>query len=336
MSEEKKWYSENYWVGEHNWNDEVRQQFDLPEKVWVHDCTLREAEQFPGIVLKPDEKIALAKVQDELGVSSIETFPVISQQEREVTKEILKLNLNTQLRCLARWLHSDIDAVLECGAKAVVLENTINPWVVKTCYGQSEDEIVKKFVEAVKYAKDNGLEVTAMPWDIGRTPIEFVERVYKAIVFEGGADRVTVSDGIGVMLPWVSPWLVRKLRSWIPGIPVEWHCHNEMGLATSAMLGAVVGGASGVHTTLCGFGTRGGNAPTEEVVVNLELQMGVKTGVRLDKLYSACKLAQDLTKKTVAGNKAIIGDNIFTYSTGLAIDILKSAKQPAEPMPMYP
>ncbi|MDX9871819.1 MAG: hypothetical protein RBT41_05335 [Clostridia bacterium] len=323
---QEKWFTKEYWIGEHNWNDEVRKQFDLPEKVWVHDVTLREAEQHPGIVLKPDEKIALAKALDELGVSSIETFPIVSAQEKEVSAEIVKMNLKTQLRCLARWLIADIDTVLECGAKAAVVENTVNPWVVKTCYSLSEDQIVKKFAEAVKYAKDNGLHVTAMPWDIGRISLPFLERVYKSIVYDGGADRVVVSDGIGVTLPWAAPWLVKKVQSWVPGIPVEWHCHNEMGLATADMLGAVVGGASGVHTSLCGYGTRGGNAPTEEVVLNLEIQMGVKTGVDLKKLYPVCKLAQDLTKIRMPGNKAVIGDNIFTYSTGLSIDIYEKCK----------
>lgn len=327
MTSEEKWLTKEYWVGVHNWNEEVRQQFDLPEKVWVHDVTLREAEQHPGIVLKPDEKIALAKALDELGVSSIETFPIVSPQEKEVSAEIMRMNLKTQLRCLARWLIGDIDAVLECGAKAAIVENTINPWVVKTCYGLSEDQIVKKFVDAVKYAKDSGLHVTVMPWDIGRISLDFMERVYKSLVYEGGADRVVLSDGIGVTTPWATPWLVRKMRAWVPGIPVEWHCHNEMGFATADMIGAVVGGAEGVHTSLCGYGTRGGNAATEEVVLNLEIQMGVKTGVNLKKLYPACKLAQDLTKVPMPGNKAIIGDNIFTYSTGLSIDLHEKSKE---------
>jgi 2-isopropylmalate synthase len=334
--DEQKWLNDNCWLTEFNWLKEVRKDFELPEKVWIHDCTLREAEQAPGIVLNPEEKIALAKASDKLGVSSLEIFPVVSPLEREVAKEILKLNLRPVLRCLARWLIHDIDVVLECGAKAIHLENTANPWNNNIVYGLSEEQIIAKFVQATRYAKDHGLDVTVMPWDTYRCPLPYLEKLYKSIVYEGGADRIVVADSSGIGIPWATAHIIRTVRGWVPGIPVEMHAHNEMGLATACMLSAVIAGASGVHTTLCGYGTRGGNAATEEVVMNLELLLGVKTGVDLSRLYYTCKLAQDLTKIPVTPSKAVIGDNLYTYSTGISIDLFEKTSAAGRPQGYVP
>jgi 2-isopropylmalate synthase len=337
--EQTKWLNEDYWVSEFNWLPEVRNAMELPEKVWVHECTLRESEQAVGIVLKPDEKIALAKAIDRLGVSSIEIFPVVSQQDKEVTVELIRMNLRAQIRCLSRWLIQDIDVVLECGAKAIEIENTSNPWINNVAYGLSEDQIVTNFVKATRYAKDNGLNVTVVPWDTYRCPLPLLERLFKAIVFEGGADRVAVADTSGVGLPSVTSHMIKTVRGWIPGVPVEMHAHNDTGLATAIMLSAVMAGASGVHTVLCGYGTRGGNAPTEEVIVNLEMLLGVDTGADLSQIHYVCKLAQDLTKIPVPANKPIIGDNLYTYLVGLSVDVfhkINAAGRPHGYVPIRP
>jgi len=334
--DESKWLNDHLWLSEFNWLPEVRSQLDLPERVYVHECTLREAEQAPGISLNPNEKIALAKALDRLNVSSIEIFPVVSPQDIEVAKEIIKLNLKPEVKCLCRWLIKDIDVALDCGTKAVVIENTANPWVNKVVYGFTEEQIISNFVQATRYAKDNGLHATVMPWDTYRCPLPFLERLYKAIVYEGGANRVVVADTAGAGLPWATAHIIKMVRGWVPEVPVEMHCHNEMGMATAAMLSAVIGGASGVHTTLCGYGTRGGNAATEEVSVNLAALLGVETGLNFNKLYYACRLMQDLANVPVSADKPIIGHNLYTYSTGLTIDVFQKVSKAGRPHGVVP
>lgn len=334
--DETRWLTDDYWVSEFNWLPEVREHFDLPEKVWVHECTLREAEQAPGIVLKPDEKIALAKGLDRLGVSSLEIFPLVSPQDKELTVELIKMNLRAQVRPLARWLIRDIDIAMECGAKAVEVENTCNPWTNKVVYGLSEDQIVANFVEATRYAKDHDLHVTVMPWDTYRCPLSLLERVYKAVVYEGGADRVVVADSAGVGLPWTTFYIIKTIRGWIPKTPVAIHCHNEMGMATAVTLSAVIAGASEVHTVLCGYGTRGGNAATEAVLTDLEVLVGVDTGTDLRQLHYLCKLAQALSKVPVPADKPVIGENLYTYSTGLSIDVFHKVSAAGRPHGFVP
>lgn len=336
MYDESKWINENYWVTEFNWLDEIRSEFENPAKLWVHECTMREAEQQPGIVFKPDEKLALAKQLDKLGVDSFEIFPIVSKDDADVVKEILRLGLKPQMRCLCRYFESDIDASLACGTGYVTVENTVNSWNNKVAYNQDEDKVIQRLTSAVRYAKDNGLHVTCMPWDSYRTSLSCLEKTYKSIVYEGGADRVVLVDSSGVGLPPTTMWLVKKIREWVPGIPVEFHCHNETGMATAAMMSALIAGAEGVHTVLNGYGTRAGNAATEEVLFGAAALIGMETNVNMSQLYPACRLAQDLSRVPVSKSKPVIGDNLYSYCTGLSIDLWKKASAAGRPHAFVP
>jgi 2-isopropylmalate synthase len=318
MSKEK-WLTDLYWTSPHNYMEEVRSQFTLPKdgKVAIHDVTLREAEQTPGVVFRPEEKLRIARALDELGVARIETFPLVSEDDKEATKAISKLGLKAKTICLTRWERTDVDLALECGAYGVMVEAVGNPWSVKACWGYDEAELIKKIVDTVKYAKTNGLFTIAFPWDTFRAPLPFLERMYKSIVEDGGCDHVAISDTHGFSLPWTTAHIIRKIRDWVPGIPVEIHGHNNYGLATAIMLSAVIGGASVVHTAINCLGERCGNAATEEVALALELLLGLDTGIDLSKIYEVSLLVQDLSKFKVAPNKPVVGDNLFLSASGL-------------------
>jgi isopropylmalate/homocitrate/citramalate synthase len=333
-----RWLTDEYWVTPFNFSEESRSQITLPpdNRVYMHDVTIREAEQAPGIVFTKEEKLAIAQALDRLGVFSLETFPIVSKDDMEVTRQIVDLKLRAKVICLARWLKEDIDAVADCGAYGVIVENVANPWTCDVMWGLTEDEIVGRFVEAVKYAKSLGLHTVAMPWDDFRVSISFLERLYKAIVFDGGADAIAISDTSGNSLPWTTTFLIRKLREWIPDTPIHMHAHNEFGLANAGMLAAVAGGASFVHTCINGLGSRGGNAATEEVAVALELLMGVSTGVRLDYLYPTCQLVSELAKTPIPRNKAIVGSNLFTYVAGLSVFMFEKACTAGRPYAYVP
>ncbi|NPV71030.1 MAG: hypothetical protein HPY55_10355 [Firmicutes bacterium] len=341
MRDEQKWMTDQYWITPFNYMEESRSQLTLPpgNRVYIHDVTIREAEQAPGIAFTRDEKIAIARALDRLGVFSIETFPVVSKDDLEVTRQIVDLKLDSKVICLARWLKEDIDAVADCGAYGIIVENVANPWTCNVMWGLSEDDIVRRFVDAVSYAKKQGLHTVAMPWDDFRAPLPFLERLYKAIVFEGGADGVAISDTSGNSLPWTTMFIIRKMREWLPNTPIHMHAHNEFGLAHADMLSAVAGGASFVHTSINGLGSRGGNAATEEVTIALELLMNVDTGVRLDQLYPTCQLVSELAKVPIPANKAVVGNNLFTYVAGLSVFLFEkitTAGRPSGYVPFVP
>lgn len=323
MTNQNKWLTDKWWLSPYNWIDEVRNQFTLPQRVYIHDVTLREAMQSPRVCLRPEEKIRIAKALDKLGVYSIENGAYMSEVEKEITKELVKMEqkgeLKTKVVPLVHWSENDVNIVLEIEAERVLISQTINPWMVKVFYNMEEQDIIKRLTQVISYAKKNGLFVIAQIYDTYRAPLEFLERVVKTIVYEGGADSIAISDTRGFALPWTATYLVRKIKSWIPKTPIEHHGHNDYGLVTALMAAAVVGGAEVIHTSINGIGERVGNAATEEVAMVLELLLGVNTGINLKEIYSTCRLVAELTKHPIARNKPIVGENMFISGSGQVI-----------------
>jgi len=328
--------TDTYWVTQYNFVDEVRDQYDLPERLHIHEATLREAEQAPGVVLKADEKIAIARELEKLGVYSIELFPAVSETDREVVRALTAMKLNAKVVCLTRCVKEDVDIAGACGAKRLVVESNANPWSRKAVWDESEEDVIRGFVETISYAKKNGYFVTCMPWDTFRADLGFLERLYKSIVFDAGADRVTLVDTSGNSLPLATMFLLKKLRQWVPDTPLEFHAHNEFGLATSAMVSAVASGVSVVHTCMNGLGNRAGNASTEEVAMAVELLLGIPTGLHLERLKPTSELIETLARVKLPPNKAILGDNLFTYEAGLSIYMFEKMRKQGRPQGYVP
>jgi 2-isopropylmalate synthase len=325
--------TDKYWVTEHNFFDEVRKQITPPSEVRIHDVTLREAEQSPHVVLRPDEKMRIYEALDDLGVYSIELFPIISEEDKAFAKEICKNKRRAKVVFLCRWFKDEVDFALECGADGVVVEGTGNTEFGKFVLNVTPDQMYKNFVETTLHATKNGLFTSVMPWDSNRGSFEFMERVYKGVVNEGGANHIVIADTFGCAIPWATKFFVNKLQEWCPGIPVEMHAHNDFGMATSVMVSAVAAGAKVVHTAINCLGERAGNAATDEVSLALELLLGVKTGVNLDKLYPVSHLVAELAKIPIARNKAVTGDNEFTCESGMVaycIDKFAKAHVPSQ------
>jgi len=248
MSGNDQWLSDGWWLSPYNHAEEVREQFTLPPRVYIHDVTLREAMQSPRVCLRPEEKIRIAKALDKLGVYSIENGAYMSEVEKEVTAELVRMQRRGELKAkvtpLVHASERDVDIALETGADRVLISQSINPWIARAVYGTDEDELVRRLTRVVSYAKKNGLFVIAQVYDTYRAPLEFLERALKSLVYEGGADHIAISDTRGFALPWTVGFMVRKVKSWIPATPIEHHGHNDYGLATAMMAAAVVGGGA--------------------------------------------------------------------------------------------
>jgi len=323
--------TDKYWITDFNYLDEVRGQFHLPDRAYIHDVTLREAEQAPHVVLRPDEKMRIFEALDDMGVHSVEIFPLVSDDDKELAKEMVKMPRQAKVFFLCRWNEWEIDFALEAGADGVVIECAGNPWLNKIFFGMSEDETIERLVRVATYAKKNGIFTTTMPWDDYLAPMPFLERMYKSLVYDAGVDHVVMADTHGFGLPWTTAYIIGKMREWVPGTPIEMHAHNDYGLATVGMLAAVAGGASVVHTSINALGERSGNAATEEVALDLEMLLGVDTGIKLDRLYPVCRLVSDLTKIPIPMNKPVTGDNQFDFESGMVVDSIERLKDTDRP-----
>jgi isopropylmalate/homocitrate/citramalate synthase len=315
----KSWIKDQSHVSLYNFNEEVRAQMSLPKQVVISDCTLREGEQQAGVVLDTDEKLRLAHALDEMGIPELEVGNVsVSPDVKEAVEVIAKAGLNAKIRANCLAVKSQIDIVRDCGASMISIALPSGYLQLEAKLKWSEEKMIETAVELSKYAHEQGLEVVLSPFDTTRSHPDFLERYLRTVATEGHADRVRVFDTVGCATPLAIKYLVKKV-SQITNLPVEIHCHNNLGLATANSLAAVEAGVAVVDTAMNGMGEGTGNAPTEEVALALQLLYGIDLGLKYEKLYETSRLLQELTKIEVQKHKAVVGENAFAIETGTIV-----------------
>lgn len=321
MIRKEGWMTDRWFVSPYNLLEEVTEKSLAPSKVEMYDVTLRDGEQTPGVVLRKNEKIEIARALDELGVKKIEAgMPATSSEDKEAVKEIAHLGLSAEIWGFSRCLRRDVDINLDCDVSAIICEISTSDVKMKA-YGFSRESVIEKIIDAVSYAKAHGLHVAFFAVDMTRTDLDFLKKAYTVAVQEAGADEAVVVDTIGVALPKVMYYLTRKVKEWV-NVPVHIHCHNDFGLATACTIAGVQGGARCVHSTINGIGEKAGNCDTAEIALSLELLCGVETGLKLEKLREVSKLVERLSAFKIASNKPVVGENVFKRESGLAVQQL--------------
>lgn len=319
-----QWRSDLWYVSPYNFSDEVLAGQRFPESVTIADCTLREGEQQPGVVLNQEQKLAFAKALDDLGIPEIEaSMPVVSVAERETVRAIAGSGIKARLTCLVRARKEDIDIAAECGIYRVNLSMPASRNQIEQKLRMTYEKVLDSVVEMSNYAAEKGLKVTISPYDTTRAEIDFLQRYIVAAQEKGKTDRVRLVDTRGCATPMAMAYMVRKIRE-VSDLPIEVHCHDDFGLGTANTLAALAAGAEIVSSTFNGMGERAGNASTEEVILGLYLLYGIDTGVNYSKLHSVSQLLQKMTGVRVQPHKAVGGENAFTFEGGIGVAGLMS------------
>jgi isopropylmalate/homocitrate/citramalate synthase len=318
VSSTEFWRGERFWVSPYNFADEVVKQFRYTEKIEIHDVTLRDGEQTPGVVLRSAEKLEIAKALDELGVHRIEAgMPVVSKEDFEAVKLIAGEGLRARVFGFSRLVKEDIDACLSAGVEGIITEGPVGvPKLMQ--FGWKQEDVIAKAIEHVDYAKDHGLYTVFFGVDGSRADINFLKNIYLRVVEEAGADGVVVVDTFGCATPEGFRYLVGEVVKTVK-VPVEVHCHNDFGLGPAVSIAGLSAGASVVHVSMNGIGERAGNAGLEEVALALELLYGKRLGLRYEKLYEVSKLVERLTGFKLAPNKPVVGERVFTRESGISV-----------------
>lgn len=312
--EEGKW-----WVSPYNFNPEVRKSLDLPKQVEIHDATLRDGEQTPGVVFSIDDKIRIASKLSEVGVDRIEAgMPAVSPQDAEAIKEIAKLGLKSRIFTFARALKQDIDMALECGADGVIIEVPIGYPKLKTQFGWTWEDVFKKSRDVINYAREQGLYAVFFPYDTTRARPEDLTNLCTNIMNESPPDSIGIVDTMGCATPEAIKYMVRWVKG-MTGLPVEIHTHNDFGMGVATELAAVTAGAEVVHSCGNGLGERTGNAALEELMLGLHLLYGYDTHFKLDKLPELGDLLSELSNVPIARNKPVLGNGNFIRESGIGI-----------------
>jgi isopropylmalate/homocitrate/citramalate synthase len=311
--------------------EEVWKSYSLPKEVIIHDTTLREGEQTPGVVFKPEDKLTIARKLEEIKIQQIESgFPAASRDEIKAVKAIVKEGLNAKIFGFARAVPQDIDAVAECECYGIVLSFPPSDIHLKYKLKISREEYLRRAVEAVERAKGYGLYITYSAEDSTRTDLNFLKQVFKTVV-EAGADRARIVDTLGAINPMGIKYLVKEIKS-VVNVPIEVHCHDDHGLGVANTLAAYEVGASVLSTSINGLGERAGLAATEEVIIALHNLYNVRI-FNNEKLYEVCKLVEKISRVPIAPNKSVTGENIFVHTSGIHQHGVLESPSTYEPYP---
>lgn len=304
------------WTGDINRRPEVRDGFDRTRTVRFYDTTLRDGEQAVGVVFSADAKYEIARQLAELGVGRIESgFPRVSGEDTEAVRRILAAGLKPEIWGFARAVRADIDAHIDLGTTAVLIEIATSQQKMEA-YGFTPETVIARLTEAIAHARAHGMRVNFFPVDSTRSDFDFLERAYKAAL-SAGAEEVSVVDTIGACAPEAVELLIRKVASWVGHeTPIHWHGHNDFGLATAAAIAAVRGGATWIQGTINGMGERAGNADICEVALALQCLYGVPVELDLTKARQVSQLVCREGHYRVDRWKPVVGDALFVRESG--------------------
>jgi homocitrate synthase NifV len=262
--------------------------------IWIIDTTLRDGEQSPGVYFSTQERITVAKML--------------------VGSEINRLGLLSRVTGWCRAIKSDIDFAAECGLSSVHISFPVSIRQLNA-FGRNESWVLESLYEIIPRACDIFPYVSVGAQDATRCDEEFLlEFIAKA--GECGAYRIRIADTVGVSAPFDIYNLIRKIKL-SSDIEIEFHGHNDLGMASANAFSAVEAGASAVSVTVNGLGERSGNAPLEQVAVAMNLSGRYNTTVDVRHLMNICAYVAEISDRPIPADKPITGSGAFLHESGI-------------------
>jgi 2-isopropylmalate synthase len=300
------------------------------DRVFIFDTTLRDGEQSPGFGLDGEAKLQFAKQLERLGVDVIEAgFPISSPGDFAACQRIAREVRGCSVTALARAVKADIDAVWgaiqDAERPQIHIVLSVSDIHIQRKLGLSRAEVIRRGVEAVKYARSLCDEVEYSPEDAGRADRDYLVETVEAMI-DAGATVINIPDTTGYCLPQEFGELIAHTVGGVRGshrAVFSVHCHNDLGLATANTMAGILGGARRVECTINGIGERAGNTSLEEIVMLLRVRqpaLGLETAVDTTQIVPTSFLLTELTGVPVQPNKAIVGANAFAHASGIHQD----------------
>jgi homocitrate synthase NifV len=287
-------------------------------KIQINDTTLRDGEQAPGVVFTLQEKLAIARELAAAGVNEIEAgTPAMGAEEVEAIGAIVDENLPLRVTAWCRLSEADVDAALRAGVKTVNVSAPMSRLQMRVKLKAEPQEVAERVTRVIGYARDKGLEVALGGEDSSRADLRDVALIAGAAA-RLGVFRFRFADTLGLLDPFSTYEYIKRLRD-ETDLPVEFHGHNDLGLATANTLAAIRAGASAASVTVLGLGERAGNAPLEEVCIALPRTADARTSVDPTRLEPLAQLVAHAARDTIARAKPIVGADIFTHESGIHV-----------------
>ncbi|MRI83459.1 MAG: 2-isopropylmalate synthase [Nitratiruptor sp.] len=301
----------------------------MADIVKIFDTTLRDGEQSPGASMNTEEKIQIAKQLEKLGVDIIEAgFAAASPGDFEAIKKISEVVTKSTVCSLARALEKDIEAAGKAVAparfKRIHTFIATSPIHMEYKLRMSPEEVVRRAVEAVRYAREFVEDVEFSCEDAGRSEMSFLKEIIDEVI-KAGASTINIPDTVGYRFPHEMGEMIKELKEFVgERAIISVHCHNDLGLAVANSLYSILNGARQVECTINGLGERAGNAAMEEIVMAIKTRKDIfgqiDTNINTKEIYPTSRLVAAITGIEPQPNKAIVGKNAFAHESGIHQD----------------
>lgn len=284
-------------------------------RVKIIDTTLRDGEQAPGVSFTVNEKLHICEKLISIGINEIEAgIPVVDKSTFDFIKILVKLKPSCEVSTWCRLNEFDIRQSILTGVERIHISVPSSIYHLNSQVG-SEENIYSFFDSHISLLRDNFGFISVGLQDTFRANTQYVKSMTEYLE-NLGINRIRVSDTVGSSFPNDIQSLIYTIRSYFSG-SVDFHGHNDFGLATANTLAAIDAGADSVNVTVNGLGERAGNTPLEEIAVVLNRHKTYQSNIKISELLTLCEMVSVYSHRDIPVNKPITGDLVFTHESGI-------------------
>ncbi|MFP4679955.1 MAG: hypothetical protein ACLFQB_05705 [Chitinispirillaceae bacterium] len=288
----------------------------MDRNITLIDTTLRDGSQRSHIVFSQEDKLRIVGMLSSCGISVLEAgVPAMGKDEQNSMLDLKQKFPQIHLIGWCRMLKRDIDAALNSGCDSVHISFPTSG-LHQAVINVTQRDVLNNLQQLMEYACKRFIHVSVGAQDASRADRVFLKKFVAAAV-SAEAKRVRIADTVGILTPLATAAMIEDLIFCIPDADLEFHAHNDLGMATANTVTAIESGARSASVTLCGIGERAGNAPLEEVSTALYIAGNFSTGISTQHLKHICKSTYKIIRQVMPFQKPVVGEGVFSHESGI-------------------